>query len=128
MMAMKHASENKRALVTGRSCGIGAGIVKRLASEGAHVAPTSRQQCGNVAMAPVDDSKLEHFDRTLAVNVRAVFVATQAAVKHMREGERIQYPSTNAERMPFEGGAGCGGCCTNRIQWPWVFTFEDKLA
>jgi len=57
-------------------------------------------------MAPVDDSKLEDFDRTLAVNVRAVFVATQAAVKHMREGERIiNVGSTNAERMPFEGGA-----------------------
>ena len=33
MMAMKHALENRRALVTGGSRGIGAGIVKRLASE-----------------------------------------------------------------------------------------------
>jgi NAD(P)-dependent dehydrogenase (short-subunit alcohol dehydrogenase family) len=27
----------------------------------------------------------------VAVNVRAVFVATQAAIKHMKEGGRIQY-------------------------------------
>jgi len=37
--------------------------------------------------------------------VRAVFVATQAAVKHMQEGGRIiNIGSTNAERMPFIGG------------------------
>ena len=42
----------------------------------------------------------------VAVNVRAVFVATQAAVKHMKEGGRvISIGSCNAERMPFAGGA-----------------------
>jgi len=35
---MNHQLENKRALVTGGSRGIGAAIVKRLAREGAHVA------------------------------------------------------------------------------------------
>jgi 3-oxoacyl-[acyl-carrier protein] reductase len=40
------------------------------------------------------------------VNVRAVFVATQAAVKHMQAGGRIiNVGSCNAERMPFGGGA-----------------------
>ena len=39
---------------------------------------------GIAVMAPIDDYRLEDLDRTLAVNVRAVFVATQAAVKHMR--------------------------------------------
>jgi len=39
--------------------------------------------------APLDDYRLEDFDRILAVNVRAVFVATQAAVKHMQAGGRI---------------------------------------
>ena len=49
--------------------------------------------------------KLSDFDRTVAINVRAVFVATQAAVKHMKEGGRIiNIGSTNAERMPFAGG------------------------
>jgi 3-oxoacyl-[acyl-carrier protein] reductase len=60
---------------------------------------------GVLAIAPIDDFKLEDFDRTLAVNVRAVFVATQAAVKHMQAGGRIiNIGSTNAERMPFAGG------------------------
>ena len=35
-----------------------------------------------------------------------MFVATQAAVKHMKEGGRvINIGSCNAERMPFAGGA-----------------------
>jgi len=60
---------------------------------------------GVLAVAPIDEFKLEDFDRTLAVNVRAVFVATQAAVRHMKEGGRIiNIGSTNAERMPFAGG------------------------
>ena len=38
--------------------------------------------------------------------MRAVFVATQAAVKHMKTGGRIiNIGSCNAERMPFPGGA-----------------------
>jgi 3-oxoacyl-[acyl-carrier protein] reductase len=60
---------------------------------------------GVAAMAPIDDFRLEDLDRTLAVNVRAVFVATQAAVKHMKSGGRIiNIGSCNAERMPFMGG------------------------
>ena len=60
---------------------------------------------GVLAIGPIDDFKLADFDRTIAVNVRAVFVATQAAVKHMKEGGRIiNIGSTNAERMPFGGG------------------------
>lgn len=42
----------------------------------------------------------------LAVNLRAVFVATQAAVKHMTPGGRvITIGSCNADRMPFAGGS-----------------------
>lgn len=60
---------------------------------------------GIAVIAPVDDYRLEDLDRTLAVNVRAVFVATQAAVKHMQAGGRIiTVGSCNAERMPFAGG------------------------
>ncbi len=149
--------QGKRALVTGGSRGIGAAIVKRLASEGADVALTyssspgraeevvkaaqafgvravaiqaDSADAGAVAaaveqtvkefggidilvnnagvalMAPLPDFKLEDFDKTFAINVRAVFVATQAAAKHMQEGGRIiNIGSTNAERMPFQGGA-----------------------
>ena len=61
---------------------------------------------GVAVIAPIDNFKLEDFDRTMAINVRAVFVAAQAAVKHMKEGGRIiNIGSTNAERMPFAGGA-----------------------
>ena len=60
---------------------------------------------GVAVMGPIDDFKLADFDRIFAINVRAVFVATQAAVKHMKEGGRvINIGSTNAERMPFAGG------------------------
>ena len=61
---------------------------------------------GIAVMAPVDDYRLDDLDRMLAVNLRAVFVATQAAVKHMKAGGRvITVGSCNAERMPFVGGA-----------------------
>ncbi len=61
---------------------------------------------GVLAFGPIADFKLEDFDRTVAINVRAVFVASQAAARHMRDGGRIiNIGSTNAERMPFAGGA-----------------------
>lgn len=61
---------------------------------------------GVLSLGPIDDFKLSDFDRTIAINVRAVFVATQAAVKHMKEGGRIiNIGSANAERIPFQGGA-----------------------
>lgn len=60
---------------------------------------------GIAVMGPLEEFKLEDFDRILAVNVRAVFVASQAAARHMKEGGRIiNIGSTNAERMPFQGG------------------------
>ena len=60
---------------------------------------------GVAVIAPLDDFQLADFDRMVAVNVRAVFVATQAAVRHMNEGGRvINIGSTNAERMPFSDG------------------------
>jgi 3-oxoacyl-[acyl-carrier protein] reductase len=60
---------------------------------------------GIASMAPIDRLSLEDFDRTFGVNVRAVFVATQAAIKHMKHGGRvINIGSCNAERMPFAGG------------------------
>ena len=149
--------QQKRALVTGGSRGIGAAIVKRLAREGAHVALTYVSHpdqatttvqaaqalgvqalalhadsadatavvaavertvqafggldilvnnAGIAVMAPIADYRLDEFDRMVAVNLRAVFVATQAAIAHMAPGGRvIMIGSCNAERMPFAGGA-----------------------
>lgn len=54
----------------------------------------------------IDDFSLADFDQTLAVNVRAVFVAIKAAVPLMQSGARIiNIGSTNAHRMPFGGAA-----------------------
>jgi 3-oxoacyl-[acyl-carrier protein] reductase len=149
--------KDKHALVTGGSRGIGAAIVKRLASEGADVAFTYASSpdhanavaqaaqalgvqalairadsadasavvsaveetvarlggidilvnnAGALVISPIEDIKLADFDRTFAVNVRAVFVATQAAAKHMTAGGRvINIGSVNADRMPFAGGS-----------------------
>ncbi|MEW6373453.1 MAG: SDR family oxidoreductase [Pseudomonadota bacterium] len=61
---------------------------------------------GVLLMGPIDQYSLDDFDRTVAVNVRAVFVASKAAAAHMGEGGRIiNISSTNAARMPFAGGA-----------------------
>ncbi len=58
---------------------------------------------GNVAEA---EFSIEDIDRTLAVNVRSVIVASQAVVKHMDKGGRIiNIGSTNSDRMPFQGGS-----------------------
>jgi 3-oxoacyl-[acyl-carrier protein] reductase len=60
---------------------------------------------GVLAIAPLDEFKLEDFDRTLAINVRSVFIASQEAARHMKDGGRIiNIGSTNADRMPFAGG------------------------
>jgi 3-oxoacyl-[acyl-carrier protein] reductase len=60
---------------------------------------------GIAIMKPLADFSLEDFDRMVAVNVRAVFAAIQAAVPHMVSGGRIiTIGSVNADRMPFEMG------------------------
>ncbi|WP_077002707.1 SDR family oxidoreductase [Variovorax sp. KK3] len=60
---------------------------------------------GVLKLGAADEISLEDFDLTIAVNVRAVFVAIQAALRHIGEGGRIiNIGSTNAERMPFAGG------------------------
>ena len=60
---------------------------------------------GIAVVASLDQFSLADFDRMVAVNVRAVFVAAQEAARHMGEGGRIiTIGSVNADRMPFAGG------------------------
>ena len=61
----------------------------------------------NAGVAYVDDAEsfpLEQFDRLVAVNVRAVFVAIQRALPHLGDGGRIiNIGSINADRVPVPG-------------------------
>jgi 3-oxoacyl-[acyl-carrier protein] reductase len=154
---MSNALAGKIALVTGGSRGIGAAVVRRLASDGASVAFTyaaSQKQAETLADAindtggnalPIkadsanaeavrdavtqaadrfdrldilvnnagilvrgvlDDYGLADFDRMVAVNIRAVFVATQAALPYMGQGSRIiTMGSVTADRSGFQGAS-----------------------
>ena len=44
---------------------------------------------GTAIPKPFEETTLEEMDRVLDINVRGVFVATQAALKHMKSGARI---------------------------------------
>ena len=44
---------------------------------------------GTAIPKPFEETTLEEMDRVIDINVRGVFVATQAALKHMHEGGRI---------------------------------------
>jgi len=44
---------------------------------------------GTIVPMSVEETTLADFDRVFAVNVRGVFVATQAALKHLKTGGRI---------------------------------------
>jgi len=44
---------------------------------------------GTAIPMPVEETTLADFDRIFAINVRGLFVATQAALKHLKSGGRI---------------------------------------
>lgn len=59
---------------------------------------------GVFLVGPMEDLGSAEFDRTMAVNVRAPFVASQAAARHMGNGGRIVSIGSNvAERTVFPG-------------------------
>ncbi|MEH6578976.1 MAG: 3-oxoacyl-ACP reductase family protein [Amphritea sp.] len=59
---------------------------------------------GIFVVKPIDQLTLDDFEQTLGVNVRAVFVASQAAAAHMGEGGRIISIGSNlAEHVPMPG-------------------------
>ncbi|MCB8875292.1 SDR family oxidoreductase [Acidisoma silvae] len=145
----------KVALVTGGSRGIGAGIARALAANGASIALTYTsgaaaaasvvsdiERAGGMAIAiqadaadakavqaavektvsdlgrldilvnnagtaipkPFIEATLEELDRVVAINIRGVFIATQAALRHMQDGGRIiSIGSCVGERMMTPG-------------------------
>jgi 3-oxoacyl-[acyl-carrier protein] reductase len=55
---------------------------------------------------PIENFSIADFDKIVAVNLRAAFAATKAAVVHMKDGGRVvSIGSGLAERMPFPGVA-----------------------
>lgn len=61
---------------------------------------------GIFALAALSDCSDEDFERMIAVNVRAVFLASREAAAVMPDGGRIiTIGSVNGDRMPFPGGA-----------------------
>jgi 3-oxoacyl-[acyl-carrier protein] reductase len=149
--------KDKIALVVGGSRGIGAGIVRRLAEDGAGIALTyaaaadkanelvqqiaaggvraiaikadsgneaelrdavakTKKQFGRLDILVVNagvlirggilEYRMEDLDRMLAVNVRGVVVAIQAAAAHMGQGGRvITIGSNTAVRTGFPGAS-----------------------
>ena len=61
---------------------------------------------GVLVWGHLEELTLDDLDRTLAVNLRSVFVACQEAAHHMGKGGRIiNIGSTNADRIPMAGGS-----------------------
>ncbi|GAA2701632.1 SDR family NAD(P)-dependent oxidoreductase [Micromonospora olivasterospora] len=59
---------------------------------------------GVFSAGPIETVSLDDLDRAIAVHVRGVFLATQAAVRHMRDGGRIvNIGSSFASRVPDPG-------------------------
>lgn len=61
---------------------------------------------GIFTLASIEDASDEDFERIMAINVRAVFLASRAAAQIMGQGGRIIIiGSVNGDRMPVAGGA-----------------------
>jgi 3-oxoacyl-[acyl-carrier protein] reductase len=64
---------------------------------------------GILVLGTVDQYSIDDFDRMVAVNVRAVFVAAQEAARHMKPGGRIiNIGSMVADRTGFPGASVYG--------------------
>jgi 3-oxoacyl-[acyl-carrier protein] reductase len=74
---------------------------------------------GTAIPKPFEEATLEEMDRVLDINVRGVYVATQAALKHMKSGGRvIMIGSAVGERVAAPGlvpYAGTKGAVTQAL-------------
>jgi 3-oxoacyl-[acyl-carrier protein] reductase len=59
---------------------------------------------GILPAAPIESLTMEQFDRVVAINVRGVFAAIQAAAPHLgATGRIVNIGSINADRVPLSG-------------------------
>src|ERR1700726_4218657 len=59
---------------------------------------------GTALPKPFEEATLEEMDRVIDINIRGVFIATQAALKHMKSGARvIMIGSAVGERVAAPG-------------------------
>lgn len=64
---------------------------------------------GIASAVPLEETRFEDYQAMLAVNVTGVFVATQEAVRHMKEGGRIVHiGSSVTKHAGFQGLAAYG--------------------
>lgn len=56
-----------------------------------------------------EELKLEDLDKILAVNIRAVVLATQAAIPHLKDGGRV---------------INIGSCLAERVSWPGLSVYS----
>ena len=61
---------------------------------------------GTAIPMTVEETSLADFDRVFAINVRGVFVATQAALKHLKPGGRIIMIGSCVGERVFDSGHG----------------------
>jgi 3-oxoacyl-[acyl-carrier protein] reductase len=121
-VAITYASGREKAAAVVKSIEASGGRAMAIAADSADpgavreaVARTARafgrldvlvNNAGVAIVSPLGEFRVEDFDRMVAINVRAVFVAAQEASRHMGEGGRIiTIGSVNADRITYVGGA-----------------------
>ncbi|MCW3820753.1 SDR family oxidoreductase [Micromonospora sp. DR5-3] len=98
--------DGRRALAVQADSGDGAAVVaavERVVAEFGRL-DILVNNAGVFPYASIEEVSTEEVDRTLAVHVRGVYLATQAAVRRMGDGGRvISIGSCFAERVPYAG-------------------------
>lgn len=78
---------------------------------------------GIAVASPLDDMKFEDYEAMLAVNVTGVFVATQEALRHMKEGGRIVHIGSSSAKY-----AGIAGLSAYGLTKGAIAGFNRSLA
>src|SRR5260221_5324979 len=77
---------------------------------------------GTAIPKPFEEATLEEMDRVIAINVRGVYIATQAALEHMQTGgpiimtcSGVGEPVAAAGRVPYAGSNGAVNMITHGL-------------